>query len=324
MSDHQTDQKHEPEHHTFIHTPRQLIIVVTLAFVIPVIVIFMLAAYVTTGARGGAGGGLSEQATLERIRPVAGFELRDASVPREMASGEHVYNTQCAACHTSGAAGAPKLGDKGDWSARLKQGFDALVTASLKGKGAMPPQAGGEFSEFEIARAVHFMTAKVGGDFPEPQQQAAKGEAKADAPQQAQQPQQAQVVMPQAGAVITAPQAAVAPDVAPAAAGTLPKADQPVPATPAIAAVPGAAMPGGGEGKAIYDSACAVCHTAGVAGAPKLGDASAWAPRIESGIDAMLASVIKGKGAMPPKGGKPDATEDQLRAAVDYMVANSK
>jgi cytochrome c5 len=62
------------------------------------------------------------------------------------------------------------------------------------------------------------------------------------------------------------------------------------------------------------------CHVAGVAGAPKLGDKAAWAPRIATGIDAMTASVVKGKGAMPPKGGS-SASEAELRAAVEYMTA---
>jgi cytochrome c5 len=66
-----------------------------------------------------------------------------------------------------------------------------------------------------------------------------------------------------------------------------------------------------------------VCHAVGVAGAPKLGDKAAWAPRIATGIDAMTASVIKGKGAMPPKAGT-SASDADLRAAVEYMVAASQ
>ncbi len=69
--------------------------------------------------------------------------------------------------------------------------------------------------------------------------------------------------------------------------------------------------------------ACAACHIAGVAGAPKLGDKAAWAPRLAAGIDGMTASVIKGKGAMPPKGGS-SASDADLRAAVEYMVSTVK
>ena len=66
-----------------------------------------------------------------------------------------------------------------------------------------------------------------------------------------------------------------------------------------------------------------VCHAAGVAGAPKLGDKAAWAPRIAQGMPAMVQSAIKGKGAMPPKGGS-SASDADLRAAVEYMVGASK
>ena len=66
------------------------------------------------------------------------------------------------ACHTAGALGAPKLGDAGAWAARIKAGFDALIHSALAGKGQMPPQGGGDFSDYEIARAVVFMTNKAG------------------------------------------------------------------------------------------------------------------------------------------------------------------
>ena len=65
------------------------------------------------------------------------------------------------------------------------------------------------------------------------------------------------------------------------------------------------------------------CHASGVAGAPKFGDKAAWAPRIQTGLDALTTSAIKGKGAMPPKGGTaaPDA---EIKAVVAYMVASVK
>ncbi len=78
------------------------------------------------------------------------------------------------------------------------------------------------------------------------------------------------------------------------------------------------------EGKEIYDTKCFTCHAAGVAGAPKLGDKAAWAPRIETGMDAMMVTVIKGKGAMPPKGTCMDCTDDELKATTQYMVDASK
>jgi cytochrome c5 len=78
------------------------------------------------------------------------------------------------------------------------------------------------------------------------------------------------------------------------------------------------------DGKAIYDTKCFACHNAGVAGAPKLGDKAAWEPRIATGMDAMLAVAIKGKGAMPPKGTCMDCSDDELKSAIQYMVDAAK
>ncbi len=90
------------------------------------------------------------------------------------------------------------------------------------------------------------------------------------------------------------------------------------------AAAPGAKTAAGsaaaGKGKSIYDATCTVCHAAGVAGAPKAGDKPAWAARLKSGMKALYASSIKGKNAMPPKGGNPSLADADVRAAVDYMV----
>jgi cytochrome c5 len=80
----------------------------------------------------------------------------------------------------------------------------------------------------------------------------------------------------------------------------------------------------GGDGKAVFDKVCTVCHTAGVAGAPKPGDKAAWAPRIKTGMDALFQSVVKGKGAMPPKAGNPALTDAEIRAGIEYMVSQSK
>ncbi|MDH3981172.1 MAG: c-type cytochrome [Gammaproteobacteria bacterium] len=74
------------------------------------------------------------------------------------------------------------------------------------------------------------------------------------------------------------------------------------------------------DGQKIYQASCQVCHTAGVAGAPKLGDKDAWVARIAKGNDALLSSVVKGLNAMPPKGACMGCSEDELRAAMEYMV----
>ena len=75
------------------------------------------------------------------------------------------------------------------------------------------------------------------------------------------------------------------------------------------------------DGQKIYQASCQACHATGAAGAPKLGDKDAWAPRIAKGNDALLASVTNGLKAMPPKGACMSCSEDELRAAMEYMVA---
>jgi cytochrome c5 len=82
--------------------------------------------------------------------------------------------------------------------------------------------------------------------------------------------------------------------------------------------------PGAVDGKKVYDTTCTVCHTASVAGAPKPGDKAAWAPRLKQGMDALVQSVIKGKGAMPPKAGNAALTDAEIRAAIEFMVSQSK
>lgn len=109
-------------------------------------------------------------------------------------------------------------------------------------------------------------------------------------------------------------------------------------AQPAAAAPAATAASGGGEaapaaaapvaeaksGDQVYNTSCAACHGTGAAGAPKVGDAAAWAPRIAKGLDALLASATSGLNAMPPKGLCMTCSDAELRAAIEYMVSNSK
>ncbi len=82
------------------------------------------------------------------------------------------------------------------------------------------------------------------------------------------------------------------------------------------------------SGEDVYKQACSACHTAGVAGAPKLGDAAGWSGRISQGMETLVEHAIKGyqgsAGYMPPKGGRADLSDDAIKAAVEYMTENSK
>ncbi len=106
-----------------------------------------------------------------------------------------------------------------------------------------------------------------------------------------------------------------APAVAPVAAA---------PKVATVAAAPAAAAGGKPDGKKVYDTTCMACHATGAANAPTFGDKAAWAPRIKTGTDALYGSALKGKGAMPPKGGNAALADADVKAAVDYIVGASK
>ena len=77
-------------------------------------------------------------------------------------------------------------------------------------------------------------------------------------------------------------------------------------------------------GISVYNSKCIICHGSGVAGAPKIGDKAAWAPRIAQGMDTLLANAIKGKNAMPPRGTCTECSDADLQAAIEYMISQSE
>jgi len=116
------------------------------------------------------------------------------------------------------------------------------------------------------------------------------------------------------------------PVAAPAAAATPP----PNPASASAASAPSAAKPAkvARSGEQVYDTTCKACHGAGVAGAPRLGDKAAWAPRIQGGMELLVSHAIKGftgkSGVMPPRGTCGNCTDAELRSAVEYMVTKSR
>ena len=162
-----SDTSHTEEDHTGpIKSPRQLLMAVFFSFVIPIFIIIGLVYYVTSHDKPAAGATNVEKSLEERIQKVGAVEIRDAN--REMKTGEEVYKAQCVACHAAGAAGAPKFGDAAAWAPRIKTGFATLWNSAPKGKNAMGAQGGGDFSDYEIARAVVFMANAAGAKFPEP------------------------------------------------------------------------------------------------------------------------------------------------------------
>jgi cytochrome c5 len=254
-------------HESFIKTPQQLIVVILLAFLVPIIGIIMLVQLVTS--RPGADPqAMTPEAVSARLQPVARLEIGSGGGAAGARSAADVVKNTCSACHATGAANAPKLGDAAAWAPRIKQGINALVQSVIKGKGAMPPKAGDpSLTETEIHNAVVLIANQAGAKFKE---------KPAAAPAQQQASSQG--------------------------------------SKPAAAA----------DGKAVYDKVCFVCHATGVANAPKPGDKAAWAPRIKQGMDTLIQSVVKGKGAMPPKAGNPSLSDAEIHAAVEFLVSQAK
>jgi len=260
-----SQNEHDAGHESPIKTPKQLITVVALAFLVPILIIVLLSQFFANiRSFDKDSPAMAYDAMAKRLKPVGDLAFADAagSAAQGPRSGEQVYKTVCTACHASGAAGAPKFGDKDDWAKRLKEGQKKLVETAIKGVRAMPPRGGGaDLSDLELERAVVYIANSAGAKFKEP--------------------------------------AAPAPAKAAAAAGKP-------------------------DGKAIYDSTCVACHAAGVAGAPKAGDKAAWAPRLKAGMETLYASALKGKGAMPIKGGNMALVDADIKAAVDYLAGLAK
>ncbi|GAB2860486.1 hypothetical protein GCM10027277_31360 [Pseudoduganella ginsengisoli] len=160
-------------HDSPIRTPKQLAAAVIGFFAVTIIGIVLLVQYVTNTKLTGAGSeGQTSQAVEARLRPVAdaGYTLKDANGPKVLQSGEAVYTATCQACHGTGAAGAPKVGDSGAWGPRLAQGQDTVIKHALQGLNAMPAKGGNpDLDDVEIARAVVYMANKSGGKLKEPE-----------------------------------------------------------------------------------------------------------------------------------------------------------
>jgi cytochrome c5 len=276
------------EHESAIKTPGQLIAAIVAAFLVPIICIVLLVQYVTNN-KVSSTGQTAEQAaalTAARIKPVAdeGYTLKDANAPKQLLAGADVYKATCSACHDSGAAGAPKVGTASAWSSRIAQGYDTLVAHAVKGLRAMPAKGGNPDLDDVEVARAVVYMANQSG-------------AKFKEP-----------------VVKNAPAATAA--AAPAAS-----------AAPAAAAPAAPAKLSADAGKKLYEAACQACHTPGIAGAPKFGDKAAWGPRIKQGSATLYEHALKGftgkAGMMPPKGGS-SASEEEVKAAVDYMAAAAK
>ena len=279
-----SEHPHDDQSHSTFIRTPGQLIAVVVLAFIIPIGLFSILAHFIAGSRDG--GNAPNEMVAQRLKPVGDVVIAEGSDVPGQRSGKQIAEAVCAACHATGALNAPKIGDTAAWAPHIKEGLETLTQMAIKGVRQMPPRGGDPtLSDVEVARAVAYIANQSGAKFKEPP-------IETSAPVQ----------------VAAAPAAATD-----ASAGAAPAA--------------AAAAKGGGDaakGKSVYDATCAVCHGAGIAGAPKTGDKAAWAPRMKQGIPALYETAIKGKGAMPPKGGNNALADADVKAAVDFMVGQAK
>ena len=235
----------------------------------------------------------TEAATQTRIQPVGQLKLGDG-IPVGERQGDQIFNKICIQCHAADSIvpNAPKFENKGDWAPRIAQGFDTLFQHALNGFNAMPAKGGAaDLTDQELKRVITYMANKAGGTFPDPDA-AAPADAAASG------------------------EAASAPAADAAASADAPKAD-------AAKAEDKGAAAGGADGKKVYEASCQACHGGAVPGVPHVGKKEDWAPRIKQGKDTLHKHAIEGFNAMPAKGGNGSLSDDEVKAAVDYMANQS-
>ncbi len=345
------------QHVSPIKNWKQLVVVVVLAFVVPIALAVLISQWVTSGSKGMHE---DESAIIKRIQPVGEVVLAPPSGPKGQLTGEQVYGQVCKNCHEGGLAGAPKFGDEAAWAKVIAQGQAVAVDHALKGIRAMPAKGGNpDLDNVEVERAVVYMANKSDAKWKEPTAPAAAAGGERSGEQVVQVTcgkchQTGEGGAPKIGdraawrerakkGYKVVLQSALKGHAGMPARGGMAElsdveigravqymmnsgAEQPVTAAaPAAGApAPAAAVATKADGKKIFETTCVVCHGTGVAGAPKFGDKAAWAPRIKTGIDTLYKVALTGKGAMPPRGGNKDLPDADVKAAVDYMVAAAK
>jgi cytochrome c5 len=285
------------KHTSFIKTPKQLVIVVVLAFAIPIALIVLLSQLVTGVRSPGSRG--AETGVLNRIKPVGEVTIAEATAPQ--ATGEQVYQDVCKTCHETGLVGAPKLGDKAAWAPRIKRGINALYASAINGKNQMPPKGGNRnLADIEVKRGVVYMANRSGASFTDP--------PAAPTPT---------VATPSPSAV---PVAATAPVAAVTAAA--------VPPAAAVAAKPGAPLDLKAGEALMQKVGCAACHGIDkkIVGPAYVDVAAKY--KGDAGAPAKLAQKIKAGGAgvwgqipMPPN---PQVPDEDIKALVSWILALKK
>jgi cytochrome c5 len=307
------------EHISPIKTPKQLAIVLALAFLVP-IVLFLLLSQLVTGVKR-EDTGATEAQVLSRIKPVGEVALAGATSAgasagavtpavatsaRASMSGEQVFQAVCKTCHEPGIAGAPKVGDKAAWAAPIKAGYQTLVQRALNGfqeaGKVMPPRGGKpDLSDVEVERAVVYMANRSGANFKEP------------------------AATPTAAAAPAAAVPAVAAAAAPAGTSSPPNAVAAAsPPASAAPTKPGAPLDLQSGQAMMQKDSCAACHSVDKAivgpayrqvAAKYRGDKTA-AAKLEQKVKAG-GSGVWGPVPMPPNTAVSDA---DIKALVSWIL----
>jgi cytochrome c5 len=150
-------------------TARQVIIALVAGFTAPVIAIILIVQLVLSIHQSQIdkdNPAMADEAVKARLQPYAQVKSVDPNAPRVERTGEQVYQAVCTNCHQSGALGAPKYGNKGDWGKRIALGYEALIKNATEGVRQMPPRGGDpEISDIEMARVVAYMANAAGASF---------------------------------------------------------------------------------------------------------------------------------------------------------------
>ena len=244
---------------------------------------------------------VDRDAIAERLKPVGDLCMQGEDCGTAMASngggssdsgsassdidGGSIYGNVCAACHESGAAGAPIRGDEDAWSERTGKGFETLLSHSINGFNAMPARGGNpNLSDEEMQAATAYLVEPV-------------------------------MDVPDLGGSESASEDAASEDEM---AATEEASQQDMASTEDSAG--DAPSHAGIDGEAIYNQVCMACHNTGAAGAPVRGEADQWSARLEKGMATLYDHSINGFNAMPAKGGNPNLSDDEVKAATDYLV----
>ncbi|WP_104203191.1 c-type cytochrome [Billgrantia saliphila] len=281
---------------------------------------------------------VDRDAIAERLKPVGQLCLQgeecgtaaaaesDSGGSGDGADGEGIYGQVCMACHETGAAGAPVRGQEDAWADRVDKGWDTLLDHAINGFNAMPARGGNpNLSDEEVAAATAHLVDPVmdvpelggeeaAGEEPAAEEQAAEDETTGEEQATGEEETATEAVTEEGPIEEDAEAAAVATEDAPVDEEAVEEAsadEQAAGDEPAHAGI---------DGEAIYNQACMACHMTGAAGAPRRGEAGEWEGRIDQDIETLYDHAINGIGAMPPKGGNMGLSDDEVRAAVDFLV----